>query len=95
MPAEEDIRLAHVITHPRRYQIVKLLRSRKKAYIKEIADELEIDRKVVAFHLRVLEREKLLNTSLKTKVPTTGNPVLVRYAKLTNKTLEILAMCGL
>ena len=95
MSVEEIVKLAHVLTQPVRYNIANLLRSRGKAYIKEIADELEIGRKVVAFHLRVMEREGLLETSLETKIPETGNPILVRYAKLTDKTLKVLEKCGL
>jgi len=95
MSQDETIQLAHVLTQPQRFRIVDLLRSRDRAYIAEIADELDIDRKVVSFHLRVLERENLLTTSLEKKEPPGGNPILVRYAKLTDKTLSVLKKCGL
>lgn len=93
MSVEEKVRLAHVLTHPARYQIVKLLQNKGRAYIAEMADDLLLDRKLIAFHIRIMEREGLLETSLETKQPPKGNPVLVRYARLTDKAIKTLETC--
>lgn len=93
MSVEEKVRLTHVLTHPARYQIAKLLQSKGRAYIAEIAKDLGVDRKVVTFHMRIMEREGLLTTSLQKKQPPKGNPILVRYAKLTDKAVKTLENC--
>lgn len=93
--SQEDVRLAHIITHPVRHKIAKLLTNSQKMYIAQMSEELDVDRKVVSFHLRVMERDGLLETKLETKTPHVGNPVLVRYAWLTDKTKEILEKCHL
>ena len=87
--SSEDIRLAHILTHPVRHQISKLLQKGKR-YIAEISNELGIDRKVISFHIRIMEEEGLIRTSLERKTPPSGNPVLVRYASLTDKAKEIM-----
>ena len=92
---EQEVRLAHILTHPVRHTISKLLSENPKMYIAQISDEADVDRKVVTFHLKIMEQEGLINTKLDTKVPRLGNPVLVRYAWLTEKAQEILKKCHL
>ena len=91
----ERIRLTHVLTHPKRFAIVDLIRKKGSKYIKEISDELRINRKVVAFHLKVLEREGMIKTKLTRKDPPSGNPVFVRYVEITEDAKKVLESCSL
>lgn len=95
MSSGERIRLTHVLTHPKRYEIIQLIRSEGQKYIAEISGKLGINRKIVSFHIKVLEREGMVTTNLEQRVPPTGNPVLVRYVKLTKEAEEILTLCNL
>jgi len=95
MSAGEKIRLAHILTHPKRFQIIEALRGDNQLYIAEIADKIEDDRRIASFHIRVLEKAGLVTTELAQKIPKKGNPVLVRYVRLTPKTLELLKSCDL
>jgi predicted ArsR family transcriptional regulator len=95
MSMGEEIRPIHVLTHPKRYEIIELIRKEGPKYIAEISEKLGINRKIVSFHLKVLEREEMITTYLEQKEPPTGNPVLVRYAKLTKKAEETLKRCRL
>ena len=95
MSVGERIRLTHVLTHPKRFAIVDYVRKTGRKYIAEISAELSIDRKIVSFHLKVLEREGLINTRLERKIPPKGNPVFVRYVDITPEAIEVLESCSL
>ena len=95
MSVGERIRLTHVLTHPKRFEIIDLIRKQGRKYIAEISEVLGINRKVVSFHLKVLEREGMITTNLESKIPETGNPVLVRYVELTEEAKKILESCKL
>lgn len=81
----------HVLTHRNRHKIVTAIREGQPEdnYLAKIARQTDIDPKVVKFHVRVLEREGLVETSL---VPSTtsGNPVFVRQVRLTKDAQETL-----
>jgi len=87
---EEDIALRYLLAQPIRFAIVDLIRKKGKKYIAEISKELGINRKVISYHLRALEKQKLITTELMPKVPPLGNPVYVRYVELTELTTEML-----
>lgn len=92
MPVQnENITLLHLLTHPIRYRIVKELEKGDPLYISELSDRLKVDRKVVSFHLMTLRENDLAETYLETKSPAKGNPVVVRYAKLSGKAKSILS----
>ena len=87
---EGDIALRYLISQPIRFAIVDLIRKNGKKYIAEISNELGINRKVISYHLRALQKQKLITTELTPKIPAGGNPVYVRYVELTDLTTEIL-----
>lgn len=87
---EGEVEVRYLLSQPIRFGIVDLIRREGKKYIAEISKELGINRKIISYHLRALEKEKLIKTNLTTKLPATGNPVLVRYVELTELTVKIL-----
>ena len=87
---EEDISLRYLLSQPIRYAIINLIRNTGRKYIAEISSKLGINRKVISYHLRALEKRKLITTELATKIPATGNPVYVRYVELTDLTRGML-----
>lgn len=86
----EAITLRYLLSQPIRFAIVDLIRKEGKKYIAEISKELGINRKVISYHLRALQRQKLITTELTTKIPAGGNPVYVRYVELTELTSDLL-----
>jgi len=91
LPLDERMKSLHVASHPIRYRIMHELGKGKPLYINELSDKLDkTDRKIIAFHLMTLQENGLVDTYLELKNPSTGNPVAVRYAKLTEKGKGIL-----
>ncbi len=87
---KEDIKLRYLLSQPIRYAIVDLIRKKGKKYIAEISRELNINRKVVSYHLRALEKNGLITTDLNLKIPPLGNPAYVRYVELTKLTIAMI-----
>lgn len=52
---------AHILLHPLRYKIVNLLKG-KSMHINELAKNLEAERRLVAYHLLILERYGFVNS---------------------------------
>lgn len=93
---DEELKLIHIASHPIRYAILRELEKGRPLYINELSDrlrekEMHVDRKIIAFHLMTLQDNGLIETYLETKEPPTGNPVVVRYSKLTPNAKEVLA----
>lgn len=89
----EKIALTHVVTHPVRYGISEELLKDNRLFINELSKRLNLDRKTVAFHLMTMEKYGLVKTYLETKTPKKRNPVVVRYAELTDLGKEIMNRC--
>lgn len=80
------------MAHPVRNAITKLLSKKSLMYIQEIADALELNRKLVSFHLMVMEKEGLIHSELKlSSTASSTNPRAVRYVELTQKAKDIMA----
>ena len=86
----EDIMLRYLISPPIRFAIVDLIRKKGKKYMAEISNELGINRKLISYHLRVLERQNLITIDLMLKILAGGRPVYVCYVELTDLTRGIL-----
>lgn len=95
MDREEKIALAHILTHPVRYRIAEKLETDKQLFITQLAKEFGLDRKVVAFHVRILEKNKLVATDLEMDRSPRGNPVVIRNVKLTELGRQIMSQCKL
>lgn len=81
MTIERDV--AYTAMQPKRNDILKSLSERKK-YAAELESELSIPRKVIAFHLDVLERHSLINGAYELK-EIEGRTFAVRYYGLTEQ----------
>jgi len=93
---KDDVTLTHVLTHPIRYAIAKELAKGRPLYIQQLTQKVsktigKVDRKIISFHLMKLEENGLIDSDLDVKKPPTGNPVVVRYSKLTPKASELLS----
>lgn len=82
---------AYALVHPTRYKIVKLLRSKEKLYIAQIAKKLELNPKVASFHLTVLANYGFVDGDYGLKNPKKGAPKAVKYYRLTNKVDQVLS----
>ena len=88
--SDHDIKLVYLLSQPIRYAIVNLIRKNGKKYIAEISRELSVNRKVISYHLRALEKRNLITTKLTQTPPSIVNPAYVRYVELTDLTREML-----
>jgi predicted transcriptional regulator len=84
--SEERVRNINITTQPARYEIEMVLLE-NPAYISDIVKKLGINRRVVIYHLRVLERYGFVKTYLKETGKTT--PVSERFAEPTQKLIEM------
>jgi len=99
-PAEcdEETKALHVLTHPLRLRIAKVLQdSTKPLYIAQLSRKLgnEWDRKIISFHLMKMESFGLADSRVDLVTHETGNPVAVRYFTLTDKAKAMLKRCNL
>ena len=72
----------YVVMHPARKKILFSL-SNSDSYASKLADELDINAKVVQFHLDILQKYGLVRGAFDLENPTEGRPVAVRRFKLT------------
>jgi DNA-binding transcriptional ArsR family regulator len=88
-----DIQLIHVAAQSTRLQILNLLLSSKtrKMFPTQIERNLEIQRRVISFHLNVLEEVGLVKSKFGLSEEDEGKrPQAVRYYSITDKGKEIL-----
>jgi predicted ArsR family transcriptional regulator len=91
--AEEmsTLELGHILIHPIRYQIVRSIREKGRLYINQMADMLDIDRKVVSFHLSTLSQYGFVESEYEVlKIPHSKGKA-AKYFRLTDKVDEVLA----
>ena len=75
---EQEIFQMHIVTHPERYDIARMLLETSGMFIGEIAKKLGYDTNVTNFHLRILERYGFIETKLRDTGKET--PVMARFA---------------
>jgi DNA-binding transcriptional ArsR family regulator len=88
-----DIQLIHVAAQSTRLQILNLLLSSKtrKMFPTQIERNLEIQRRVISFHLNALEEVGLVKSKFGLSEEDEGKrPQAVRYYSITDKGKEIL-----
>lgn len=89
---EDKAKLRYLIAQPGRLAIVDLVRKKGRKYLAEIGNELGINRKVVSYHVRRLEKAGLVTTKLERTPPEVIRPVYVRYVYLTELAKDVLNM---
>lgn len=93
MNKNSDIQLIHVAAQSTRLQILNLLLSSKtrKMFPTQIERNLEIQRRVISFHLNALEEVGLVKSKFGLSEEDKGKrPQAVRYYSITDKGKEIL-----
>lgn len=102
MSGKEVAKSEYVLLQPHRFAIADLIRRKGRKYITEISNELGINRKVVSYHVRKLEKAGLVTTKLertpRRRMKPAGEhvrraspaPVLARYVYLTELAEKIL-----
>jgi predicted transcriptional regulator len=83
-----DIEKIHVAAQPTRLQILNSLTKKEKLYATNLAGELNIERKVIAFHLNALEKAGLVKSEYGLSYE--NRPAAVRYYQILPKGREIL-----
>ena len=83
-----DIEKIHVAAQPTRLQILNSLTKKEKLYATNLAGELNIERKVIAFHLNALEKAGLVKSEYGLSYE--NRPAAVRYYQILPKGKEIL-----
>ena len=83
-----DIEKIHVAAQPTRLQILNSLTKTEKLYATNLAGELNIERKVIAFHLNTLEKAGLVKSEYGLSYE--NRPAAVRYYQILPKGREIL-----
>jgi DNA-binding transcriptional ArsR family regulator len=79
----------YIAMHPSRLEIMKRL-AEKRSYASQLEKELEMNRKVITFHLSMLQRYGLVKGEFDLQNPPTGKPVAVKYFELTEEGRKIL-----
>jgi predicted ArsR family transcriptional regulator len=85
---------ASIILQPIRYRIYQeLKRAGKPLYVDEVAKRLEVDRRLVSFHLATLEEHGFVTSEFKAITPAQSNPgkgKAGRFFSLTGKAEKVL-----
>ncbi len=82
-----DLERVHIASHPTRIRILHRLLNGDN-YAAKLGQELDIERKVISFHLAELEKVGLVEG--KYALNQDKRPVAVKYYKMTRKGKEIL-----
>ena len=84
-----DADLVYTAMHPTRLEILTRVEA-KPSYASKLEEQTKIDRKILSFHLSVLERAGLVTSEFGLKNDPEERPVAVRYYKLTEKGEQVL-----
>lgn len=80
----------YVLAHPVRLAIIDVLKKKKKAYIAQIAKELDLSERLISFHLSILSTTGLVESEYGLSNPTKNPPRAVRYYHITPKVDKVL-----
>ncbi len=88
---EEIIKEGHMLVHPLRYKIIKLLQENPEGmYVNQISKAIKEDRKLVAYHLLTLFQYDFAKSEYEiSKYPSSKGKALKRIT-LTEKTKKVL-----
>jgi|SRR5215216_5679906 predicted transcriptional regulator len=82
-----DLESLQVASQPTRLKILNSLTKSKKMYASNLAQELGVERKVIAFHLNALEKAKLVKSEF--GLTEYRRPAAVKYFEITAKGKDI------
>jgi len=89
--SEKIIREALILLHPERWSIIKTLKaSSSPLYINKIAEKSGVDRRLVSYHLSVLEQYGFVESEFKIIKEPQSKGKAGRFYKLTGKVDEVL-----
>ena len=89
MTIEEDlVKDAHVLMHPIRFRIIKLL-AQKPMYMKEISKALEEDRQPISYHLNVLEEFGFVSSKYEISEAEQSKGKALRVFQVTDKVEKV------
>lgn len=80
----------YVLGHPVRAAIIEVLKKKQKAYIAQIAKELDLSERLVSFHLSILSTTGLVESEYGLSNPRGTPPRAVRYYHVTPKVDKVL-----
>ena len=75
---------AHVLLHPTRYKIAELL-SEKTMHLRELSAALGKEKRLVSYHLFILEEHGFVNGELKMHVASNANEIRTKHYGVTEK----------
>lgn len=88
--AESIVRDGLVMLHPERWKLLNTLKELgKPAYIDEIAKKADVDRRLVSYHLSMLEEHGFVKSEFKVIEPPKSKGKAGRFYELTTKADEI------
>lgn len=88
---EEVLKEGGLLVHPIRFKIVKKLREEKRPmYVDEIATSIEVDRRLVSFHLTTLEKFGFAESEFMVINKPQSKGKAGRFYKLTPKVESVL-----
>nr|QNO52781.1 hypothetical protein HGGDFBBL_00013 [Methanosarcinales archaeon ANME-1 ERB6] len=90
MKIEDDlIKDVHVLLHPIRYRIVELLEE-KPMHINEISNALGEERRLVSYHLLILEEHGFLSSNYEISELSKSKGKAIRKYRVTEKVEEVI-----
>jgi DNA-binding transcriptional ArsR family regulator len=86
----------YVVAHPMRLRILRVLEREGSLYVNQIVEKLkgegvDVDRKLVSYHLSRLLQYGLVEGEFKLMNPSKGYAVAVKYFRLTDEARRILS----
>ena len=87
---EQLIKEAHVLVHPMRFRIVELLRE-NPLYINSISKALGEERRLVSYHLQILEGDGFLSSEYEISEQEKSKGKAIRRFWVTDKVDKVLA----
>ncbi len=91
MKIEDDLlKDVHVLLHPLRYRIVKLL-AEKQMHINEVSKALGEERRLVSYHLLTLEEHGFLSNNYEISEYQKSKGKAIRKYRVTEKVEEVIS----
>jgi predicted transcriptional regulator len=87
-PDNQDLESLQVAAQPNRLNILNALTRHGKMYASNLSRELNVERKVIAFHLNALEKAKLVKSEF--GLSDDYRPAAVKYYEILPRGKEIL-----
>jgi len=93
---EDKVKSIHLLTHPIRYKIVSALRrSPGSMFIAQMAEAIDVNPRLVSFHLGVLLEKGYVEGDWQVSLLPRSKGKAVKNYKLTQKAIEDLSNCNL